>query len=161
MLGSALVYTIHIFSLLNQYWTLPVEGKWRKVTQLCLWFFFSYFSKSRSGTILCLKCSVAGISYFKDQAGGEKETGGYYWEKYMRTNPEMEKHISVKLYYNTVCSLTSCNQKNWKKFSHTKPLPSIILPQQHFFFFLKPINYSWIKFLPIGYLKLDNKSNLR
>lgn len=40
--------------------------------------FFSYFSKSRSGTILCLKCSVAGISYFKDQAGGEKETGGYY-----------------------------------------------------------------------------------
>lgn len=109
---------------------------------------------------------VTGIISFKYQGEGEKETEketeGYYWEKwevYKITKPEMEKHVSVKLHYYTICSQTSCNQKNWKRFLHTKPLPNIILLQQHFF--LKPIDYSWIKFLPIGYLKLDNESHVR
>lgn len=46
----------------------------------------------------------------------------------------MEEHDSVKLHCYTIHSLISSSQKNWKKFSHTKTFPNIILPQQHFLF---------------------------
>lgn len=62
MLGSALVYTVHIFSLLNQYWTLMVEGRWRRVTQL--WLFFFLLTQNLEVRLLYARSTLCHRYYF-------------------------------------------------------------------------------------------------